>query len=346
MEWKRRDLLKMMAIAGGGSALGAGGRLARAQAPRALNIQLLGFSLGIHVPAIAAVADLLPEMPGYAAPRLTRLNQVRLVTQTLVAGAADVGETDLPTVLAAAEAGADLKIVGKPYDSTSLVLLVNAETIRDFDDLAKPETRVAIGARGEITHVLWIAPLLKRGLPADRATILEMPGSGTRINAMRAKRIDAAHLHFDQAEALMKDGQFKVLVQPWKDFPAWINEVWAVPGPWLRKPENERAIVDLLKANITAFRRANRDLAWYAKSYREHATLKDAKGATEESLRSVWEQLAREIKAWPNDMNFGLQAFQEVLPAYKAAGAIQGTARVEQIVETRYVAQALKELGG
>ncbi len=45
-------------------------------------------------------------------------------------------------------------------------------------------------------------------------------------------------------------------------------------------------------------------------------------------------------------MNYSLQAFQELLPAYKAAGAIQGTVKVEQVVETRYVTQALKELGG
>jgi NitT/TauT family transport system substrate-binding protein len=327
-------------------AVGAGRRPAAAQSGRTLNIQLLGFSLGIHVPAIAAVSDGLPKMPGYAPPKLTRLNQVRLVTQILVGGGAEVGETDLPTVLAAVEAGADLKIVGKPYDSTSLVLLVNADTVRDLADLAKPETRVAIGARGEITHVLFVAPLLRRGLPVDRATIVEMPGSGTRVNALLSKRIDAAHLHFDQVPALMKQGNFKVLVEPWKDFPGWINEVWAVPGPWLGKPENQRAVVDLLKANLVAFRRASQDLAWYAEAYRAHATTKDAKAETADTLRPTWERLRGEIKAWPADMSFGLPAFQEVLPAYKAAGAIQGTVKLEQVVEPRYVAQAVRELGG
>jgi hypothetical protein len=60
---------------------------------------------------------------------------------------------------------------------------------------------------------------------------------------------------------------------------------------------------------------------------------------------NLWERLTREIKAWPTDMHYSLEAFREVLPAYKAAGAIQGTVKVEQVVETRYVTQALKELG-
>jgi NitT/TauT family transport system substrate-binding protein len=338
-------VLRTLALGAGAGLLG-GGRPAAAQAGRVLNVQLLGFALGIHVPAMAAVADLLPATPGYGPPKLTRLNQVRLVTQTLVAAAADIGETDLPTVLAAVEAGADLKIVGKLYDSTSLVLLVNAETVRDYADLAKPDTRIAIGARGEITHVLLLAPLMRRGLPVDRATIVEVPGSGTRVTALLSKRIDAAHVHFDQAQELMKRGPFKVLIEPWKEFPGWINEVWAVPGAWLRKPENERAVVDLLKANVVAFRRANRDLGWYVEQFRKHVTTKGAREETEESLRGVWSRLATEIRAWPPDMNYSVAAFQEVLPAYKAAGAIQGTVKVEQVVETRYVAQALKELGG
>jgi NitT/TauT family transport system substrate-binding protein len=344
MSVTRRDVLRTMTAGVGAGLLGGPRRPAQAQGTRVLDVHLLGFALGIHIPAMAAVAELLPAA-GYGPPRITRLNQVRLVTQTLVAAAAEIGETDLPTVLAAAEAGADLKIVGKLYDSTSLVLLVNADTVRDYADLAKPETRVAIGARGEITHVLLLAPLLRRGISVDRTTIVEVPGSGTRVSALLSKRIDAAHVHFDQAQELMKRGPFKVLIEPWKDFPGWINEVWAVPGAWLRKAENERVVVDLLKANITAFRRANRDLGWYVEQYRKHATTKGAREESEDTLRNIWDRLAREIKAWPNDMHYSLEAFREVLPAYKAAGAIQGTVKVEQVVETRYVTQALKELG-
>jgi NitT/TauT family transport system substrate-binding protein len=341
---RRRFLRTLTAGLGAGLAL-APRRPARAQAGRVLDIQLLGFALGIHVPAMAAVAELLPATPGYARPKLTRLNQIRLVTQTLVAGAAEIGETDLPTVLAAVESGADLRIVGKPYDSTSLVLIVNAETVRDYPDLARPETRIAIGARGDITHVLLLAPVMRRGLSLDRATLVEVPGSGTRVSALLSRRIDAAHVHFDQAQDVVRRGPFKVLIEPWTELPGWINEVWAVPGPWLRKAENERAVIDLLKANITAFRRANRDLAWYAEQFRKHVTTKGAPEQTEESLRGVWHRLAQEIKAWPSNMNYGLPAFQEALPAFRAAGAIQGTARIEQVVETQYVTQALRELG-
>src|SRR4051812_26873530 len=96
----RRDALK---------SLGAAGLLpiapAFAQAARPLKANLLGFALGIHVPTTAALLDLLPGM-GYA-PAITRMDQMRTVAQTLVAGAADVGETDPIVTMSAVESGAD-----------------------------------------------------------------------------------------------------------------------------------------------------------------------------------------------------------------------------------------------
>src|SRR5205823_5642196 len=110
---------------------------------------------------------------------------------TMIGGSADIGESDPPTVFSAAEAGARIKIVGKPYDSTSLVFVVNADRVKTLADLAKPETKVAIGSRGDITHVILTAPLVKRGIALDKMTILELPGSGTRLSGLLSGRIDA-----------------------------------------------------------------------------------------------------------------------------------------------------------
>src|SRR5256714_13610562 len=115
---KRRDATKVLAL-GGASVLLPGVSLA--QPRRALELQLLGFALGIHVPATAAFMSILPSMPGYAEPHTARLSEIRMVAQTMIGGTADIGESDPPTVLSAVEAGAQFKIVGKPYDSTSLV---------------------------------------------------------------------------------------------------------------------------------------------------------------------------------------------------------------------------------
>jgi len=348
---KRREASRVLALGLGGamvrsaaaalSCIGA----AQAQQRRALELQLLGFALGIHVPATAAFMSILPAMPGYATPATARLSEIRMVTQTMIGGGADIGESDPPTVLSAAEAGAQFKIVGKPYDSTSLVFVVNADRVKTFADLAKPETRVAIGARGDITHVILVAPLLKRGIGLDKMTILELPGSGTRLAALLSGKIDAGSLHFDQVESIMGKGNFKILIEPWKEFTGWTNEVWVVRADWLKKPENERALTDFLKANLIAFRRANADFDWYLESFRKYATLKDADKTDAATLRPIWEKLRTEVRAWPNDGNFSVASIQAMLPACKAADAIRGTVKVEDIVETRYLQQALKELG-
>jgi len=347
----RRDAAKALALGVSGAMLrGAalsvpGIGVALAQGKRALDLQLLGFALGIHVPATAAFMSIMPSMAGYAEPKTARLSEIRMVTQAMIGGNADIGESDPPTVLAAAEAGAQFKIVGKPYDSTSLVFVVNGDRVKTLADLAKPETRVAIGARGDITHVILVAPLLKRGLDLSKMTVLELPGSGTRLAALLSGRIDAGSLHFDQVESIMGKGNFQVLIEPWKEFTGWTNEVWVVRNDWLAKPGNERVLTDFLKTNLIAFRRANADFDWYLDSFRKYVTLKDADKMSAATLRPIWEKLRNEVRAWPADGNFSVAGIQAMLAACKAADAIRGTVKVEELVDTRYMQQALKELG-
>jgi NitT/TauT family transport system substrate-binding protein len=212
------------------------------------------------------------------------------------------------------------------------------------NDLAKPETRVAISARGEIVHVMLVEPLLKRNLEFDSMTVIEMPGSGARVSALLSDRIDAGNVHFDQVAAIADQGNFQVLIEPWKEFAGWTNEVWVVRSEWLQDPDNERALVDVLKSTLMAFRRAN-DFDWYLERYRKYATLKGAPEETAEHLRPIWERLQGEIGAWPEDMNFTVAEFESLVPAYKAAGAIRGTVPIEDIVEPKYLQQALAELG-
>ena len=169
--------------------------------------------------------------------------------------------------------------------------------------------------------------------------------SSTGVKSGRRRDVDKKEK--GNAEYRYPDGtkQMTVLLEPWKEYRSWVNEVWAVPGAWLRKPENQRVAVDVMKATITAFRRANTDLAWYTEKYRKHATIPKAAEATEEELRPLWRGLAQEIKAWPPSDDFHLETFRELLPIYKAAEAVAGTVKIEQVVDTTYTEQALKELG-
>ena len=337
MTLMRRDVLR----AAGAGLLPFAPTMARAAQP--LNINLLGFALGIHVPAMTAVFDMLPQA-GYAVTT-QRMDQMRLLTQTLVAGAADIGETDPITVMSAVEAGADLKIVGLVYNSTSLVFVANADKVKDFKDLENPENVVAVNAKGDVTYVMLVGPLLKRGIDINKLTVVEIGGSGGRMQALLSGRVAAVPVHFDQAAAIAKKGNFKILLRPWEEYKTWINEVWVVKASWLKKKENERAIVDLLKATMTAFRKSDDDVAWYTDKYRKLVTLPDAKDATVESLQPYWKELTTEVKAFPRVMDMNLDAWRELVPIYVKAGAIQGKIKVEELVDSSYVKQAVSELG-
>jgi NitT/TauT family transport system substrate-binding protein len=347
MLYSRRNALKMITA---GAALATPFappvlRGAAAQTARSMQINLLGFSLGIHVPTMAAITDIMPTYPGYGPPRTQRLEQIRTVTQTLVAGAAEAGQTDPITSLRAVEAGADLKIVAYWYMNTSLVFVANADKIQTLKDLEKPDSVVAINTKGDITEVMLIGPMIKNGVDPKKVQIVEIGGSGGRMRALLSGRVQAVPVHFDQAAEVAKQGNYKVLIEPWKEYKAWINEVWVVNGGWLKAKENQRAVVDLIKATITGFRKADDDFGWYANMYRKHVTLPKANEATDDSIKPLWNGLVNDVKAWPRNMDFTVAPFDDLMPVYKAAGAVEGKVQPSQIVDTSFVQQALSELG-
>ena len=60
---------------------------------------------------------------------------------------------------------------------------------------------------------------------------------------------------------------------------------------------------------------------------------------------AIWQKLSRDIKAWPNDGGFRREDFKALLPVYRQAGAIKAEPNVDRVIDTRFVEQALKELG-
>ncbi len=348
MTISRRDVLKSMA---GGAAVGIlGGRLtgsvpAWAQSGRVLDIGIVGFTLGIHIPSVAAMKEVLPTFPGYAAAKTTRFASQRVITQTIVSGQGDIGAGDPIITMRAAEAGADVKIFGLVFNNTDLVFVANGNKIKQLQDLEKPGTVVAVNSKGDFTHVLLVGPLLKRGIDLTKVTVVEIGGSGARTRALLAGRVDAVPVHFDQALELAKEGNYPVLLDPAKEYKAWFGEVYFATAEWLGKPENKRAAVDLLKANLIAFRRADKDFAWFADEYRKYSTDKDAAKAPDAAIRPVWDLLRQQVKAWPTNMDtFTVENFKDLIPVYKAAEAIQGTVNVNEVVDRTYLDQALKEL--
>lgn len=351
MKLTRREALQAVAIASGAGLVGAGlldlaaRPAAWGQGPRTLDIAIVGFTLGIHVPSIAAMKEILPTLPGYTAAKTTRFASQRVITQTIVSGQGDIGAGDPIITLRAAEAGADVKIVGLVFNSTSLVFVVNGNKIKELSDLEKPGTVVAVNSKGDFTHVLLVGPLLKRGVDLSKVTVVEIGGSGARTKALLAGRVDAVPVHFDQAASIAKEGNYPVLLDPAKEYKAWFGEVYFATAEWLKKPENKKAAVDLLKANLMAFRKASSDYAWFAAQYRKHSTVAKAAEQGDDVIKPVWEALVKQVNAFPAAMDsFTVQNFKDLIPIYKAAESLEGKVDVEKVIDRSYLEQALKEL--
>lgn len=345
MHLPRRGALKLLGTGAGLSVMGLPPLLASAQAKRTLNIDLLGFALGIHVPATAAVFDGIGAMPGYAPPKTARIDQIRTLTSNLVAGSTELAEDGPTGILGADEQGSSIKILALYYRNTDLVFVVNTDKVKSYKDLEKPENVVAVNGKGDITEVMFFGPLIKNGIDVNKVPIVEIGGSGGRMRALLSGRVVAVPIHFDQAADVAKQGPYKILFQPWEFYKVWINEVWAASESWLKDKANQRAAIDVIKATTLAFRRANRDFNWYLDNYHKYVTLTDAKTATAETVRPLWQKLSKEVKAWPDQNIVTAADFKDLLPLYKAAGDINGSIDLNKVIDTSYAEQAMKELG-
>jgi NitT/TauT family transport system substrate-binding protein len=343
MRATRRQFLGTAAGASAASILPHGSRVS-AQQGRTLNFIIQGFSLAIHVPQVIALREGLPAL-GYAAPKIDRIESMQVITQSIVAGSAEAGDADVVSAMRASEVGANVKMIGIVYNSTSQVFVVNTGKIKSYADFKDSSNAIALNSRGDFIYVLLSGVLSKHDIDIEDTTIVEMGGSGSRMRALLAGRVAAVPVHFDQAAEIVKQGNFKVLIEPWQEYKTWLSEPWLVPGAWADNKDNHRAAIDLNKAMIRSFRMANADFNYFADGFRKYATVPDAAKATDETLKPIWQKLSVDIRAWPNDGGFKRAYFKDLLPVYRKAGAIKGEPDLNRVVETRFVDQALQELG-
>lgn len=339
---------KLLLTATGGmiaTALPGLGGAARAADDRSLRFDTLGASLGINVPLHQALHEGIATYPGQAAATVQPTQMISQIVQSIIAGSADLGDADVISTLAAAEAGANVKIIGLSYNSASQVIIINKDKVSSLEDLTQPGRSVAVASMGDFVHCLLAGALHKRGIAVNDVAVMEIGGSTNRTKAFLAGRVDAAAIHIDQASALMSQGNYEILMKPWEEYDVWFNAVIVATGEWLERPENKTAAVDLLKATLTAFRKANTDAAWYEENYRKFVSSKTAKTAPASYIEDMRKILSQDVKAWPDDMQtMTVENFKKVVPTYQLVGTIKGTADLSKIVDRTYLDQALKEL--
>ncbi|MGY3410828.1 NitT/TauT family transport system substrate-binding protein [Bradyrhizobium sp. GM5.1] len=341
----RRAVLRQGAVGIGLAALGSP-HLALAQVPRILKINTLASAAFVNVPVQAAVRSLLGQQPGFANAEVRPTAKIPQIIQEVIAGTADLGDADIASTLAAAEAGADLKIIGLSYSNTSQVIVTNADKTKSLEALAAAGGTVAVNAVGDFMYVMLIGVLQKRGIDPKKVNFIEMGSSGDRARALLAGRVDAVPMHIEQAVQLRERGDFQILVRPWQEYDNWFSIVLATTGEWLRKDENKKAAVAVLKSVLTAFRKTDDDYAWFKAAVGEYASTKALKSAGDDLVKPVWTTLRTEVKAFPRSMEtLTPDAFAQLIPFYKAAGALKGTPDLTALIDRTYLDLALKELG-
>ena len=333
----------MLSATAGFAAAGALPSPLRAQVPPKLTIDIVGNTLGIHIPAVYAFREGLAKIDGNPPPDLLRIDKLPVIVQSVVSGAANVGDGDVITALRAAEAGADLRIIGLGFGTTSLVFVANADRVGTLADLAKPDRTIAVNTVGDFTQAMLIGPLLKAGVDPSKITFIEIGGSGNRVKALLSGKVDAVPIHIDQADEVLAKGHYKILLKPWDVYDAFFGEVIFVTGDFLAKPANRHAAVDLIRAVVLAFRKANADFDWYLDEYHKYATASDAKDITAHQLKPIWSTLRNDAKAWPGSMEPLTPAtFAKLLPVYKLGSGLKGTVDLKKVIDRSVLEEALK----
>ena len=337
----RRDALRL--VMGAPLALGAS-RLAAAAAAESVKCINLGFVLGIHCPPTYGLTDECPKMGLNV--EMQRFQRMRDVLQTITGGTGDIGVAEPILLLHGRQAGNDVVMIGNFYLHTTLVVVANTDVIKSWKDLEKPDVTVGINSQGDITQVMIIGGFLKAGGDLNKVKWADVGGSGTRLRALLSKRVQATVVHFDQLPEIQKTGNYRVLLVPHLEYKPWVNEIVFARPDWLKNEANRRKAVTFMKGIITASRRATSDFNYYKASFLKHASIKDKDKMPEAEMRSYWNTLAREIGVWPSDNGFRASNFEQLLPYYRAAKAVDNRPLdIKAAMDTSIVAQALKELG-
>lgn len=340
----RRTVLK---LAASGATLAATGGLmwpSAARAASSLKLMNLGFVLGIHCPPTRGVVEELPAMG--VELEMQRFKKIRDNVQAVLGGAGDVGIAGPIVLLRSIQAGSDVRIIGNFYVHTSLVVVADADLIQSWQDFEKEEVTVGINSQGDITQVMTMGGLLKNGADLAKVKWADIGGSGSRMRALIAKRIQATVIHFDQVPRVQQEGNYKVMLVPAEHYNPWVNEVVYTTQGWLEQAENRATAVTTMKAIITASRKANADFDYYKDAFLEYATIKGKDTMPEETMRAYYDTIAHQMGVWPADNAFKAANIEALMPYYKAAGAL-GDEPIDlgSVVDESIVEQAVSELG-
>jgi ABC-type nitrate/sulfonate/bicarbonate transport system substrate-binding protein len=163
---------------------------------------------------------------GLVVDELVPLTAGPLVTQALLSGRIDVGETDAEGVLNAASAsGGSVIAVAAPSQHLSYVIAVQPE-IKSLKDLVgKP---FAISRPGALSQYLLFPALEREGIARNSVTWVPIGGASERRLALVNNRVKGALLHLDYFLAAQRDAKVVALDKVVRTNPDYPHELLVV----------------------------------------------------------------------------------------------------------------------
>ena len=239
------------------------------------------------------------------------LAKPELAVQALTNGDAQFAAISSPTGMAAVQAGAKIKMV--------LEHKRNEWSMASRAELTDPKQldgkRVAIHSEGSITNALVKWTNQKYNI---KPTILVIPGSDVRAQALLSGQIDASPLEIQDALGVQAKapGKFHILIAYSQLFPGLNGTAFWASDDWLAK--NPKVVEDLIAANLETRRKAKADPQWLIGEAKRLFPQLDAK------LVETVVKAYLQADIWDVNGNLTPQTADFSLKFYSEAGSIKG----------------------
>jgi ABC-type nitrate/sulfonate/bicarbonate transport system substrate-binding protein len=180
----------------------------------------------------------------------TTSNSAELV-RAAVSGRLDIILLAPGTGFAAAETGAELKMVGVPWNKVRDFIFATADITSPADLVGK---KVAIQAPNTSSAILLGAVLEANGISPDQVDMIQTGGDPERMAALLSGRVDATVGGIENLPVIEQDPNFTTVVSIGEVVPDVLGAAWFATGPVME--ERAEDLVKVLRAYTRGLRYA------------------------------------------------------------------------------------------
>jgi ABC-type nitrate/sulfonate/bicarbonate transport system substrate-binding protein len=271
---------------------------------------------------------------GLIVDELVQLAAGPLVTQALVAGRIDVGETDAEGAINAIASGANLLAISAPAQHLSYLIAARREIGSLKDLVGQP---FAISRPGALSQYLLFPALDRAGIARNSLVWTPIGGASERRLALVNNRVKGALLHVDFALAAQRDAQVITLDRAADSNPDYPHELLVVRRDLAeRQPQVATAIT---RAIIEACRFMAANRARTLEIYRKYANENDLKLAND-----AYDAIM-DIKGWGLNGGMTRKGLDAAIRLAVENGALKHPMAIESLADFRFQQEALRQAG-